>query len=134
MDAGASGYLLKEDQSAITELASIVRTLARGGVYLSQQAFQIISNHKNDDMHLPLTSRQVEAISLCAAYPDSSTTDLAIKMSIESSTMRTMLSNAYLKLGVRTRAAAVDKARRSHLLIDIDDQNDFIHKLQNSEN
>ncbi len=116
MDAGANGYVLKDDQATITELPSVVRTVAKGGVHLSQQAFQMLSSRKGDDSNQPLSGRQIEALSLCAAYPDASTSELAKIMHIEGSTMRTMLSGAYLKLDVRTRASAVDKARRQNLI------------------
>jgi DNA-binding NarL/FixJ family response regulator len=54
----------------------------------------------------------LEALSLCAAYPHSKTAELARKMKIANSTVRNLLSHAYLKLDVQTRAAAVAKARQ----------------------
>ena len=129
MDTGASGYVLKDDQATLTELASVVRTLARGGVHLSHRAYEIIARRKNDDINLPLSNRQLEALSLCSAYPDATLSELAENMCIEPSTMRTMLSNTYLKLGVRTRAAAVEKARRLQVLVQPDPNPGLISHL-----
>jgi two-component system nitrate/nitrite response regulator NarL len=71
VDAGVSGYILKDDQGSIQELGKIVTMVASGGVYFSQ-----------------------------AAYRD----------------LRNLLSSAYLRLGVRTRAAAIAKARQLGLI------------------
>jgi DNA-binding NarL/FixJ family response regulator len=40
MEAGASGFILKDDQLAIRELAAIIRLVAYGGIHLSQKAHQ----------------------------------------------------------------------------------------------
>jgi DNA-binding CsgD family transcriptional regulator len=58
----------------------------------------------------------MELLSLCAAYPDASTADLAQMMSISNSTVRNLLSNLYLRLGVHSRTAAVEKARAMGLI------------------
>jgi len=60
----------------------------------------------------PLTDRQLEAISLCMAYPDATTFELAQKMQVSNSTVRNLLSGAYLRMGVHTRAAAIAKVQR----------------------
>ena len=116
MEAGASGYVLKDDQAAIRELAAVVRTVAGGGVYLSQMANQLLRKRPTDELNQSLSPRQIEALSLCAAYPDASTAELADKMSIAGSTLRNLLSGAYLKLEVRSRGAAVARARQMGLL------------------
>jgi DNA-binding CsgD family transcriptional regulator len=58
-----------------------------------------------------LSIRQLQALSLCAAYPDALTTDLSKEMAIANSTFRNLLSGAYIKLNVHTRAAAIAKAQ-----------------------
>ena len=40
MEAGASGYILKDDQATIRDLASVIRSVANGGIHLSQSAYQ----------------------------------------------------------------------------------------------
>ena len=111
MEVGASGYILKDDQATIQDLGNVVVSIANGGIYFSQKAYQFfLTNHvlKTDEL---LTSRQLEALSLCAAYPNSLTEELAQKMSVTNSTVRNLLSGAYVRLGVHTRAAAIAKGR-----------------------
>jgi DNA-binding NarL/FixJ family response regulator len=116
LEAGATGYVLKDDQASIKELPSIIRMLVGGGIHLSQSAYQLVMNPQGSNLNQPLNARQLEALSLCAAYPDASTAELAERMNIEGSTLRNLLSGAYLKLGVRTRAAAISKARQIELI------------------
>ena len=116
LEAGATGYVLKDDQASIKELPSIIRLLVGGGIHLSQSAYQLVMNPQGSNLDQPLNARQLEALSLCAAYPDASTAELAERMNIEGSTLRNLLSGAYLKLGVRTRAAAIAKARQIELI------------------
>ena len=116
MEAGASGYVLKDDQAAIRDLAAVVRIVAGGGVYMSQLANQLLRKRATDELNQALSQRQVEVLSLCAAYPDASTAELADKMNIAASTLRNLLSGAYLKLDVRSRGAAVARARQLGLL------------------
>lgn len=111
MEAGASGYILKDDQSIIRNLSHTVLSIADGGIVLSQQAHQLLLRHNLATDGEQLTGRQLEALSLCAAYPDGTTADFANKMSVTNSTIRNLLSSAYLRLGVHTRLAAVVKAR-----------------------
>lgn len=111
MDAGANGYILKDDWATLVDLANIVLTIAHGGIYLSQKAHQLFLNYQVTQTGDDLSPRQLEALSLCASYPDALTTDLSQRMGITNSTFRNLLSGAYIKLNVRTRAAAVAKAQ-----------------------
>lgn len=116
IDAGAGGYILKDDQAAIRDLASIIISVASGGIYFSNQALQLLTKHQTGEIGGPLTARQLEALSLCLSYPNSKTAELAHKMSVSNSTVRNLLSNAYLRLGVHTRAAAIARARQLGLI------------------
>ncbi len=116
MEAGASGYILKDDQSAIRDLGNVVLSVAGGGIYFSQKAHQLYAQYLAKTSKELLSARQLEALSLCAAYPNCTTADLAQKMSIGHSTARNLLSVAYLKLDVRSRTAAVVKARQLGLI------------------
>ncbi len=118
IDAGVSGYIFKHDQASIQQLAKIVLITASGGVYFSQGAFQKMRGDSTQAKLSPLTIRQMEILSICAAYPDVTTSNLAKRLGIASSTLRNLLSGAYLRLEVRTRAAAIDKARQLGLLTD----------------
>lgn len=118
MDSGASGFVIKDDQASIQNLAEVIRTVAKGGIHFSPHAYEALMRRPTEELSGRLSARQVEAISLCVAYPDASTGELAKKMNIEGSTMRNLLSGAYLKLNVSTRAAAIAKARRMGLIPD----------------
>ncbi len=115
MESGASGYILKDDATAIQELPNIVRSVAQGGIYLSNRAGQLYQKQLNRDQHT-LSRRQLEVLMLCAAYPSSTTAELAEKMSVSNSTVRNLLSGAYLKLNAHTRAGALQKAQQLGLL------------------
>ncbi len=115
MEAGASGYILKDDSAAIQDLANIIRSVADGAIYLSERAGQLYEKQFNHDDRT-LTRRQLEVLLLCAAFPSSKTAELARKMSVSNSTVRNLLSGAYLKLDVHTRAGALQKARQLGLL------------------
>ncbi len=116
IEAGASGYLLKDDREAILDLAAVVRTVARGGIYFSRQAHQQLRRFGAEPVEPLLTERQLQALSVCAAYPDLSTSDLAQKLNIANSTMRNLLSETYLRLQVNNRTAAIAKARQLGLI------------------
>lgn len=109
--AGASGYILKDDQALIRDLANIVVSVADGGICFSQQAHLALLATNELPASERLSGRQLEAISLCAAYPNHTTSDIAQMMAVSNSTVRNLLSGAYVRLGVRTRAAAIEKAR-----------------------
>lgn len=117
MDSGASGFIVKDDASSIQNLAGVIRTVASGGFHLSPSAYELLMKKTTDELAELLSSRQLQALSLCAAYPDASTAELAKKMNIESSTMRNLLSGAYVKLRVSTRAAAIAKAKQIGLIV-----------------
>jgi DNA-binding NarL/FixJ family response regulator len=114
MEAGASGYILKDDPDTIRELASVVRAVAGGGIHFSQRAHRYLLKDQSEAAEL--TGRQVEVISLCAAYPNKTSSDLAQEMGIANSTVRNLLSSAYLRLGARNRVAAITKARQLGLI------------------
>jgi two-component system nitrate/nitrite response regulator NarL len=112
VEAGASGYILKSDSKRIQDLGNAVLAIANGDGCFSDKAMKAFFAKEED----PLTARQLEALSLCAAYPNSKTAELASKMKIANSTLRNLLSSVYIKLGVQTRAAAIAKAREMGIL------------------
>jgi DNA-binding NarL/FixJ family response regulator len=119
MNAGARGFILKDDNLVIKELASIVRSIHCGGIFMSEYAFQQLSKNREATVMNLLTSRQIEALSLSSAYPDESSEEIAQKMNIAHSTFRNILSEAYLRLEVSNRAAAIEKARQLGLITQI---------------
>ncbi|MDQ3007935.1 MAG: response regulator transcription factor [Chloroflexota bacterium] len=116
MEGGASGYILKDDQKTIRELGSVILSIVSGGIYLSEKVRNLYVKNRSAASEEPLTGRQMEALSLCAAYPDHTTERLAQIMNVANSTVRNLLSGAYLRLGVNSRAAAIAKARQLGLI------------------
>jgi DNA-binding NarL/FixJ family response regulator len=120
MEAGISGYILKDDHHTLRELGAVVLAVARGGIRFSQPALDLLLRYAPSPAGPDaLSTRQLEALSLCAAYPNQSIADLARRMALAPSTMRNMLSDAYVKLGVNNRMAAVIKAREMGLITPI---------------
>jgi DNA-binding NarL/FixJ family response regulator len=117
MEAGANGYILKDDNVLLRNLKSILAFVAaNGGIYLSPQAQQLLLQRQAAGVALSLTPRQVEALSLCSAYPECSMKELTSHMNVASSTFRNLLSQAYLRLDVKSREAAVLKAQQLGLI------------------
>jgi DNA-binding CsgD family transcriptional regulator len=91
---------------------------ASGGVYFSDEAYRKLRSSQNTPKKNQLTLRQLEILSICAAYPDVSTAELGQRLGIASSTLRNLLSSAYLRLDVRTRSAAIARAQQLGLLVE----------------
>lgn len=116
MRAGASGYMLKDDQDAFYELGKIVLSVAHGDVYFSRRVHEINLQAGQRWNSTSLTPHQLKLLSLCTAYPDMSTWELAQMMCVSHSTLRNLLSHIYLHLGVHSRCAAVEKVRELGLI------------------
>lgn len=117
LEAGVAGYILKDDREAIFDLPAVLRSVAKGGIFFSQRAYQQLRKRPEVEPHL--TPRQVELLSLCAAYPDETTADLARRLGMAHSTVRNLLSDMYLQLGVHSKTAAILKARELGLIAPI---------------
>jgi DNA-binding NarL/FixJ family response regulator len=108
VEHGVRGYIYKDDQASIQQLARIVMIVAAGGNYFSAGAYFEIPG---DRTRKNISPRQMEALAVAAAYPNESTDTLARRLNISGSTLRNLLSNSYTRLGVRTRSAAIARAR-----------------------
>jgi DNA-binding NarL/FixJ family response regulator len=107
LQVGISGYIFKDDGASIQQLAKVVVVIASGGFYFSQGAYRDLRRS------LPrhnLTPRQLEILSLCAAYPNSTTNSIVQMLGVSGPTVRNLLSGAYIRLRVQTRAAAIAAA------------------------
>ena len=116
MESGGCGFIVKDDQDAIQEIGSIIRSVAAGGIYLSATAIEQLRGRSPNEPNT-LSARQVQALSLCAAYPQANLSELANKMHVATSTLRNTLAQAYLKLEVHNRFAAVERARELNLIL-----------------
>lgn len=130
MEMGVSGYILKEDYETIQNLGKIILAMNKESVHLSQQAYKQL--FRRTPTKIDLTTRQLEALSLCATYPEATLAKIAQQMGIADSTVRNILSDAYHRLNVRTKSTAVVKAQQLGLIppptaqIDVDE--DFLDK------
>ncbi|WP_186438544.1 helix-turn-helix transcriptional regulator [Cohnella terricola] len=124
MRSGADGYLLKSIQPL--ELAETIRTVYRGGTLIDQgmshKLFaQLEADNSEDDpspikdsMAYELTPRELEILQYVSKglrYKS-----IASKLYLSDGTVRNYASSAYMKLGVRNREEAVEKAREAGLL------------------
>ncbi len=114
LQAGTSGYILKDDYDSIRNLGMIIETLASGGNFMSNRVSDIFFRGHAEDF--TLTPRELEVLSVCAAYPDESTADLGDRLEIANPTVRNFLHKIYLKLQVHGRTAAILKAQEMGLI------------------
>ena len=114
LKAGAIGYLLK-DVSA-DDLASAIRAAHSGRATLSPQAAQALVETTNQPPlpGLDLTEREREVLALMVEGLNN--TQIAGKLVVSPSTIKSHVSNILSKLGVTSRTEAVSLALRSHLI------------------
>ena len=112
--AGAIGYLLK-DVSA-EDLARAIRSAYAGRATLSPEAAQSLveTNNLPPVPGLDLTERERDVLALMVE--GLSNTQIAGKLSVSSSTIKSHVSNILSKLGVASRTEAVTLALRNHIL------------------
>ena len=116
IEAGASGYVLKDDVETSKRLAAVVRAVAQGDVFYSPQVLALMRKYAPAADKPSLTQRQLEALALNSAHPGEAGVVLSKRMGISHSTYRNTLSTAYLRLGVSNRTEAVLKARALGLI------------------
>lgn len=114
LQAGVTGYILKEDQELIQNLGEVIRATIQGNVYLSQSIQEELQ--KTYPQEINLTPRQTEIFSLLISYPNLTTREVAKRLHTAHSTTRNLLSDAYLRLGVRNRGAALIKVQEMGLV------------------
>ena len=114
LEAGAIGYLLK-DVSA-DNLANAIRAAHSGRATLSPQAAQALVETANQPPlpGLDLTEREREVLVLMVEGLNN--TQIAGKLMVSPSTVKSHVSNILSKLGVVSRTEAVTLALRSHLI------------------
>lgn len=115
MAEGASGYLTKEADR--DEIVNAVVTCAGGSTYLPAHlvgglAHEVKQRAKGDTD--ALTAREAEVIRMIA--DGLSVPQMAAKLILAPSTVKTHVQNLYDKLGVSDRGAAVAEAMRRRLL------------------
>jgi two-component system, NarL family, response regulator LiaR len=114
LEAGAVGYLLK-DVSA-DELAQAIRAVHAGRSALSPEASQVLIQMVSQAPApgLDLTGRELEVLTLM--IEGLSNGQIALKLRISESTIKSHVSNILSKLGVASRTEAVALALRNHIV------------------
>ena len=114
MQAGAIGYLLK-DVSA-DELAQAIRAAHAGRSTLSPEAAQALVHAASQPPSpgIDLTEREREVLTLMVEGLNN--TQIAAKLTVSPSTVKSHVSNILSKLGVASRTEAVTLALRNHLV------------------
>jgi NarL family two-component system response regulator LiaR len=115
LEAGAIGYLLK-DVSA-EELARAIRAAHAGRATLSPEAAQSLVETANlpPPPGLDLTEREREVLSLMIEGLNN--TQIAGKLVVSPSTVKSHVSNILSKLGVTSRTEAVTLALRNKIVV-----------------
>ncbi|HET9913889.1 MAG TPA: response regulator transcription factor [Anaerolineales bacterium] len=114
LEAGAIGYLLK-DVSA-DELAQAIRAAHAGRATLSPEAAQALVEAANQPSTpgLDLTERELEVLALMVEGLNN--TQIAGRLTVSPSTIKSHVSNILSKLGVASRTEAVTLALRNRIL------------------
>lgn len=115
VEAGAAGYLTKEADP--DEIVAAVVKCAEGKGYLAHHlagdlAKEVKKRAKGDGVRL--TDRELEVVRLIAE--GLSIPQIAARLHLGASTVKTHVQNLYEKLGVKDRGAAVAEAMRRRLL------------------
>jgi DNA-binding NarL/FixJ family response regulator len=110
---GAQGYLLKS--ATITEVADAVRMVAAGEAMLSPHIVtRLVAELREKTDEPALSTREVEVLQLLGE--GLTNTEIASRLFIGESTVRTYLRRLLEKLHLKNRAEAIAYAARHHLI------------------
>ncbi|WCB39546.1 response regulator [Gordonia polyisoprenivorans] len=112
IEAGASGYLLKDTPP--TELIAAVHAAAAGESALSPMVATRLMSRMRAPADAVLTAREIDVLVEVAA--GHSNREIARRLLLSEMTVKSHLVHIFSKLGVRSRTAAVDRARRDGLI------------------
>ncbi len=119
---GADGFLLKSAEPL--ELAETIRLIHRGGTLIGQGMSHKIFEKLDESIESPqskaaanydLTDREIEILQLVAKGFRYKT--IASKLYLSDGTVRNYASSAYIKLGVRNKEEAVQKALEFGIIV-----------------
>lgn len=114
LEAGAIGYLLKD--VSVDDLARAIRAAHSGRATLSPEAAQALVETANQPASpgLDLTEREREVLSLMIEGLNN--TQIAGRLTVSPSTIKSHVSNILSKLGVASRTEAVTLALRHRIV------------------
>lgn len=107
IEAGAAGYLLKD--AAPEDITAAIHAAAAGQTALAPSvASRLLARMQKP--HSSLSARELEVLSLVAEGHNN--TDIARRLHLSETTVKSHLAHIYPKLGVNSRTAAVAAARQ----------------------
>jgi NarL family two-component system response regulator LiaR len=113
LEAGAIGYLLKDVNA--DELVRAIRAAHAGRATLSPEVAQtLVEEAHQPPPGLSLTARELDVLALMVDGLNN--TQIAGKLTVSPSTVKSHVSNILSKLGVASRTEAVTLALRRHLI------------------
>lgn len=112
VEAGASGYLLKDTPRAV--LADAIRATARGETVLAPQVARRLVSRARQPQRESLTPRETAVLALAARGLTNA--EIGRELFISEATVKTHLLRTFTKLGVSGRTAAVTRAIETGLL------------------
>ncbi len=107
--SGARGYILKDDEPEI--IVGAIRTVLAGKTYLAPHVAGKLATRISENT---LSEREAQILTLVAE--GRSNDDIARTLHISESTVKYHLRNAYSKLGVTSRTAAVSAAAKRGMI------------------
>lgn len=111
IEAGAAGYLLKD--AAPDDITAAVHAAAAGQTALAPAvARRLVARMQQS--HSSLSARELEVLELVA--DGCSNTDIARRLHLSETTVKSHLAHIYPKLGVNSRTAAVAAAREAGII------------------
>lgn len=116
LEAGAGGYILKDDYEMISNLGEVIKSLMDGEMPMSKQIQKKLNAKYAKDPKPELSAKEYELLSLFLTKPGIRTKQMAEEVELAHSTVRNALSRIYIKLGVNNQLAAVIKAQELGLL------------------
>jgi len=114
LDAGAVGYLLKEEAPEV--IVEAIRKAAQGGMTFSPGVAEVVKAILEGKGEIPqLTEREREVLLLMAE--GLSNKEIAVKLKVKERTVEFHVGNILRKLGVASRVEAVVKAKERGIIL-----------------
>jgi NarL family two-component system response regulator LiaR len=114
LEAGAISYLLKN--ISVDDLARAIRAAYFGRATLSQEVTQTLVQNANQPPAPGLSLTERERIVLSLMIEGLNNKQIAAKLTVSPSTIKSHVSNILSKLGAASRTEAVTLALRKHIL------------------
>ncbi len=109
VNAGANGYLLKDD-ALTSSLVAAIRMVHNGGMCFSPDVTRAIMERRNEHPQPDdLTPREKEILAFAIQHADTDNAEIANSLGISPNTYKWHLKNIREKLGVQTHTAAALK-------------------------